>query len=507
MVTRQWERPHKRRGSSRNVAQELPDAEPFIVRFSSDIGRHVYDVNSNAFFSTDDIADGLLADWGRIPVSDLIAKYGAPFGDREVIEAADIIKELEAQGFFSTFRPAGLELLLAEDSLQRQVSSQLQHLILEVTHRCNLRCTYCVYSGAHAYQRMHSTRNMSVEVAKKAIDIFLERAVPNPTISFYGGEPLLNLALIQEVVEYASSRSSPENIRFRMTTNGTLLTPAITRFLVDHDVHFQVSIDGPASVHNRCRRFANGSATHAHVVRNLGRLLTSHPDYYRRAVGIACTIAFPEDAEEIHRFFITDLIAKSAAYFTVAMVGWQESQLRQSHPPSDISRLQALARKFVDTVVAGERPDRILSAFFERPLLAIHKRSRRRLTRTHYPNGICIPTTRRVFCTADGEFVLCERVPRTLAIGSVWEGIDGDRVARMVDDYAAASSSDCSKCWAVRLCSLCFGSGQTDSFSIETKRSRCDVERRDLLSAMGMYCEILARNANALSYMNEIELI
>lgn len=83
---------------------------------------------------------------------------------------------------------------------------------MQVTQNCNLRCQYCVYSGSYI-NRVHNNKRMSVEVAKQAIDFLVKHSENSKEISigFYGGEPLLEVPLIREVVDYAEGVFSGKN--------------------------------------------------------------------------------------------------------------------------------------------------------------------------------------------------------------------------------------------------------------------------------------------------------
>lgn len=63
-------------------------------------------------------------------------------------------------------------------------------------------------------------------------------------ISFYGGEPLLNMPLIKEIISYMEEVSL-ENIVFRynMTTNGILLDKYMD-YLQSKNISLLISIDG-----------------------------------------------------------------------------------------------------------------------------------------------------------------------------------------------------------------------------------------------------------------------
>ena len=39
----------------------------------------------------------------------------------------------------------------------------MQYMTLQITQNCNLRCEYCIYSGAYDHQRTHSSKRMSLD--------------------------------------------------------------------------------------------------------------------------------------------------------------------------------------------------------------------------------------------------------------------------------------------------------------------------------------------------------
>lgn len=141
----------------------------------------------------------------------------------------------------------------------------------QVTDACNLACTYC-------YQCNKGTRRMSFETAKKFIDLLLsgEKGFAdyvNPTISpaiiieFIGGEPFLEIDLIDQICDYFIS----ECIRldhpwltmhmFSICSNGILyFSPKVQDFLAKHhnQLSFSITIDGNKELHDACRIFPDG---------------------------------------------------------------------------------------------------------------------------------------------------------------------------------------------------------------------------------------------------------
>ena len=97
---------------------------------------------------------------------------------------------------------------MAREEFDDAINHRAEILILNVTDRCNLRCKYCVFSGAYCGQRVHGSATMSLDTAMRGIDQFLARTgktLQDPekklSIGFYGGEPLLAFDLIREILD------------------------------------------------------------------------------------------------------------------------------------------------------------------------------------------------------------------------------------------------------------------------------------------------------------------
>jgi len=82
--------------------------------------------------------------------------------------------------------------------------SNLQQLTFEVTDACNLHCAYCGYGEFYFDHDKRENKMLPVEKAIRIIDYLVEfwnsdlnvSENRNVYISFYGGEPLLNMPFI-----------------------------------------------------------------------------------------------------------------------------------------------------------------------------------------------------------------------------------------------------------------------------------------------------------------------
>ena len=145
----------------------------------------------------------------------------------------------------------------------------------QVTDKCNLACTYC-------YQINKSVRRMKFEDAKLFIDKLLSgedgfneyvsvKNSPGIVIEFIGGEPFLEVDLIDQIVDYFRLRTielnHPWADRFCVSicSNGVLYTdPKVQKFLQKNKdcISFSVTLDGNKELHDACRIFPDGRGSY-----------------------------------------------------------------------------------------------------------------------------------------------------------------------------------------------------------------------------------------------------
>ena len=112
-------------------------------------------------------------------------------------------------------------------------------ILLSLTEKCNLRCSYCYYKKSQEER----CAEMSDEVREAALRFALDKTIEFKqnalALTFFGGEPLLCFDAIRKSVDFLKEnvqrrRSElPEDfgVKLAINTNGTLLNKEILEYL------------------------------------------------------------------------------------------------------------------------------------------------------------------------------------------------------------------------------------------------------------------------------------
>lgn len=144
----------------------------------------------------------------------------------------------------------------------------MYNITLEVNQRCNLRCKYC-------YLGEKNEKKMSYDTGCKALDIgFAETKKHRDhklSVSFIGGEPLLDFQLIKQLVEYCDQKNKSLNyeIVYSITTNATITSMEIADFLCEKDFMIKISIDGSKTVNDINRVNVSGVGVYDQISKNI----------------------------------------------------------------------------------------------------------------------------------------------------------------------------------------------------------------------------------------------
>jgi len=158
-----------------------------------------------------------------------------------------------------------LEQLEVINKITRFQDSNLA-LTIAPTLDCNFACPYCYENG-----RRYNTMNQ--EVVNKTLE-FIKGSMEtrkNLSITWYGGEPLLGIDIIEQITEAIKKESF--NYSSTMVTNGYLLDLEMAKKLRNLKVDIvQITVDGPPKIHDKRRYLRNREGTFDILLKNISEI-------------------------------------------------------------------------------------------------------------------------------------------------------------------------------------------------------------------------------------------
>lgn len=178
---------------------------------------------------------------------------------------AKLLKQLEYGRFAYPDGQEELQSIKFKHHMDRYDSTALG-LVIAPTMACNMACKYCFESNKKG--------KMSAEVQTAILDYVEKKAdsLNLVDICWYGGEPLLALDVIEAMTTGLLELGRRKHFQYAATviTNGYLLSPEVVDKLVNLRVSaIQVTLDGPARIHNQRRALKNGRDSFHQILANL----------------------------------------------------------------------------------------------------------------------------------------------------------------------------------------------------------------------------------------------
>lgn len=321
-----------------------------------------------------------------------------------------------------------------------------------VTKDCQLACKYCYLVGKNESERM------SWEIAKQAIDYILDNEQDFPEQSviwdFIGGEPFLEIELIDKICDYLKTEMYRRNhhwfnsYRFSFSTNGiNYHTEEVQDFIKKNSSHLSIgiTIDGTEKKHDLNRVYkTSGKGSYKDVVKNIPLWIEQFPN-----AGTKVTISsadIPYICESVLHLY--SLGIKEVYINCVFEDVWKEGD--------DLlfeKQLIELADAIIDK---GLYKDYVCSFFSERLGKPLDKK---------LMNQNWCGAGRMLAIDAQGNFYPCTRFAQyslrskqAIVIGNIKDGINKDRLRPFLClDRCTQSKQECIDCEVAEGCAWCQG--------------------------------------------------
>ncbi|SVA28684.1 uncharacterized protein METZ01_LOCUS81538 [marine metagenome] len=389
-------------------------------------------------------SDAILETLSKSPKvkTELIDKLSGQFDIDLLLETIDELIEIRAIGDIDAPKD------LVPNDLP-PAGFPLTTMVLNVTNKCNLACTYCYEYGEDKIidtQYGDQPKFMAEETAKESVEFLLEesRGQDVAHITFFGGETLLNFPVLQDTVAYARRRAAEEGkrIEFSLTTNATLLRPEIIEWLADNQIGVTISIDGPKEVQDGLRVFHNGKGSYDVVEPKIKELLKRHKT---RPIGARVTLTQKNmDVLKIFRHLTEDMGFWEVGLAPVTTQDQRDYAITSEGKDDMLEQFGVLAQEWLECALNDEH----------------HGFSNVKDTLEEIHKGVskaygCGAGLGLMGVATDGDVSLCHRFAGSPehTIGSVTDGIDRDKQGEFLVDHHIASKTDCHTCWARPICS------------------------------------------------------
>lgn len=336
-------------------------------------------------------------------------------------------------------------------------------ITFEVTDACNLDCKYCGYGVFYSDHDERKSKMLDIEKAILFLSYMIKlweteqnnSAAQNIYISFYGGEPLMNMPFIRAIVDYLNQINIPSRkFIFSMTTNAMLLNQHID-YLVEHGFNLLISLDG-GRWNNSFRVDLNGNEVFDRIICNVEKLRTKYPKYFDEKVNFNSVLHNRNSVEEIYKFF-------KEHFLKIPSIGELNDM---GITPNMVAEFNRTYRNASESLQQAENYEKIEKDMFMKSdsyvslAIFLHKYSgfvyhdymdllfeKKPIGRI--PTGTCVPFAKKVFITVNGKILPCERIGHQFAIGKIADNevlLDFEAIAKRYNHYFEKLKRQCGIC-------------------------------------------------------------
>ena len=372
---------------------------------------------------------------------------------------------LKYHGFFSKTKQ--VDFITLDESMIKESIIQTNQIVFETTDYCNLKCSYCAFGELYEGYDARNYKNINTLNAILLLKYIFEINPKNKNrklgISFYGGEPLLNIHFIKRIVKVADQLNAEKeiDISFIMTTNATLIHKYI-KFLVDNKFRILISLDGNEG-NNSYRVFSKNKKNSFHkVIENIDMIQKDYPDYFNNSVSFNAVLHNKNSVKDIYNFIYTrynkipriselsldDINPDNKGLLEKMFHSKRESEAEYLKEetnllPHESELLYSELTDFLKNCSINFYISNITSSLQDDV--------------KYLPTSTCIPFSKKIFLTNRNRLLPCEKINHKYTFGNVNGDIEIDipEITRQFNFYYENFKKVCQNCYAYRFCGLC----------------------------------------------------
>lgn len=399
---------------------------------------------------------------------------------------------------------------LNEKDIESKIAN-LNQITFEITDSCNLNCHYCGYGDFYGNHDERKNTKLDIVSAKIILEYLINFWNSNSNIShkrniyisFYGGEPLLNMDFIKEIVHFINSKTLIHNyITFSMTTNAILLEKNID-YLVKNNFKLLISLDGDKN-NNSYRVFHNGSESFNIVYNNIKKVKDKFPEYFSKMININSVLHNRNSVSSIYTF-IRNEFDKLPFISELNSMGIKHEKREEFHQTYQ-NKYESLNQAEDYTYIKKEMFYKVGESFEVGLFLHQHSGNifhdyndffidKNVIQRT--PTGTCLPFGKKMFITVNGKILACEKIGHQYALGKVThEGVELDfkKIATKYNNYYSKIIDQCNNCYNVESCMQCI-------FNLE------DIEKKPVCKGFMDAQQFIGQVCHEISFLEKDRLL
>ena len=381
-------------------------------------------------------------------------------------------------------------------------SGVAKNITFIVTKDCQLACKYCYLVGKNTKERM------PWEIAKQAIDYILEHEgefkEESVVWDFIGGEPFLEIDLIDQICDYLKQEMFRRNhhwfnsYRFSFSTNGINYdSEKVQNFIKKNMSHLSIgiTIDGTEVKHDLNRVYKEtGKGSYQNVVRNIPLWLEQFPN-----AGTKVTISsgdIPYIKESVLHLY--SLGINEVNINVVFEDVWKEGDDKLFE-----EQLMQLADAIIDSGFYQNYTCSFFSEHIGKPL------------DPKIENQNWCGAGRMLSIDAAGNFYPCTRFAgyslrskKPIIIGNVYDGIDKNKLRPFLTlDRTTQSPQECVDCEVASGCAWCQGENYdaAETPTIYQRATAICKMHKARVRANNYYCNKLSRKLELEGEREEFE--
>lgn len=368
------------------------------------------------------------------------------FVSGDVYEFNSTLSEDDLSGLYKKELFSNQQLIQwkAEKSSKLSDGIEFQNLCLVLTQDCNMRCVYC-YENGGCFNR--ERKIMDIQTIKSSIE-WWESGLPDNisevSVSFYGGEPLLNEKGFLFAIKYINSilQKRKVKIKYSITTNGTIISNEILDAFHENNISVMLSIDGNEESQNRNRKIVGNKDSYDIVIKNIRKLI-------KNQIKISARITLTKDNIGQLVNSVNVLWGENVSVIDCIPVLTEQNTLRIED--REINALEQCYKKIEDLSIEHlYKGDKYYFNNYMRIIFTLFNH-----TDKYYP--MCgYYACKKIYCTPEGEVYNCEKMiglinEKVGDIGKIQHAVVKERI--LEHTYM----EKCSQCVARRICGgMCY---------------------------------------------------